>query len=357
MQWDLYCRVVDNFGDVGVAWRLAADLAGRGESVRLAIDDASALAWMAPRGAPGVEVVGWNDGPSRRPDVVVEMFGGGLPEAALADRAAITAHAPVFINLEHLSAESYVERSHRLPSPRTAADGRPLTTWFFYPGFTEGTGGLLREPGLAERWREFGDGSAWLASLGIQAAPGERRVSLFCYASDSAEELLDALAGEPTLLLLTPGFATDQATAILGPSMARGAMRAVALPYLEQADFDRLLAACDINFVRGEDSLVRAIWAGAPFVWQLYPQDDGVHAAKLEAFLDRFLAGASPELSASVRALFQRWNGLPGEPVAPTLLGAPTRSAWARHCERWRSSLAKRYDLTTQLIGFASAKR
>src|SRR4029079_4193965 len=103
MQWDLYCRVVDNFGDIGVAWRLAADLAGRGESVRLAVDDASALAWMAPGGAAGVKVVGWQDGPSPAPDVVVELFGAGRPKAAWPAGAT----TPVLVNLEHLSAEPY----------------------------------------------------------------------------------------------------------------------------------------------------------------------------------------------------------------------------------------------------------
>ena len=122
MQWDLYCRVVDNFGDVGVAWRLAADLAGRGESVRLAVDDASALAWMAPEGASGVEVVGWHDGPSPAPDVVVELFGAGRPPTSWSAGAA----APVLVNLEHLSAEPYIERSHGLPSPSARPGATPI---------------------------------------------------------------------------------------------------------------------------------------------------------------------------------------------------------------------------------------
>ena len=54
--WDIFCQVIDNFGDIGVCWRLAADLAARGHQVRLWVDDASALHWMAPQGAAGVEV-------------------------------------------------------------------------------------------------------------------------------------------------------------------------------------------------------------------------------------------------------------------------------------------------------------
>ncbi|MEP6739277.1 MAG: elongation factor P maturation arginine rhamnosyltransferase EarP [Caldimonas sp.] len=356
MQWHVYCRVVDNFGDIGIAWRLAADLARRGERVRLAVDDASALAWMAPRGAAGVEVVHWSDAPPSVPDVVVEMFGAGIPEAAVSTAAA-TLRMPIFVNVEHLSAEAYVERSHGLPSPHAAGDGTMRTTWFFYPGFTRRTGGLLREPGLLERQHEPGDAAAWLESLGIEARPGERRISVFCYANGAVAEMLDALASEPTLLLLTPGQATAQVAAALGPSLARGRLRAARLPYLDHGDLDRLLASCDLNLVRGEDSLVRAIWAGAPFVWQLYAQDDGAHAAKLDAFLARFRAGADLALNAMLGSVFARWNGLAGTPIAATAFEKGPLAAWAGHCTRWRDALAAQADLTTQLLSFVAAKR
>jgi uncharacterized repeat protein (TIGR03837 family) len=353
MQWDLYCRVVDNFGDVGVAWRLAADLAGRGESVRLAIDDAGPLAWMAPERSPGVEVVSWGDGPSPAPDVVVELFGAGRPPSAWPAGAS----APVLVNLEHLSAESYVERSHGLPSP-LARPGEPAsTTWFFFPGFTEATGGLLREPGLLERRRAFGLGDDWLASIGVAARAGERRVSLFSYRSDAVPDLLDALAAAPTLLLLAPGAAAEQVAATLGGSLRRGALRALHLPLLAQADFDRLLWSCQLNLVRGEDSFVRAFWAGAPFVWRLYVQDDGAHAAKLDAFLARFLAGAPPALAAALRALFERWNGIGSGSLAAPLSEPTLRAAWLAQCARWRERLAAQDDLVTRLLRFAEAKR
>ena len=74
MRWDVFCRVIDNLGDVGVCWRLARDLAARGDTVRLWIDDASALAWMAPGGATGVEV-GAFDAAGDPGEVVVEAFG------------------------------------------------------------------------------------------------------------------------------------------------------------------------------------------------------------------------------------------------------------------------------------------
>jgi uncharacterized repeat protein (TIGR03837 family) len=353
MQWDLYCRVVDNFGDIGVAWRLAADLASRGESVRLAVDDASALAWLAPRGAPRVEVVGWDDGPAAAPDVVVELFGGGRPRTAWPAAARI----PVLVNVEHLTAERYAERSHALPSPNTRPGEPPVTTWFYFPGFSPESGGLLREPGLIGQQRAFGDGTAWLASLGVAPRPGERRVVLFSYRNDAIDALLDVLATSPTLLLTTPGPSLEQVTACLGPSLARGALRAAALPWLAQEDFDRLLWSADLNLVRGEDSFVRAIWAGAPFVWQLYVQDDGAHCAKLDAFLDRYLAGADQGLATAVRSAFARWNGAPGGSLAALASDAAVHAAWSALTLAWRDALARQSDLATRLLAFVEGKR
>jgi len=353
MQWDLYCRVVDNFGDVGVAWRLAADLAGRGDSIRLAVDDARALAWLAPHGAPRVEVVGWEAGPSAAPDVVVELFGGGRPRVAWPAGSRV----PVLINVEHLTAERYAERSHGLPSPTSHPGGPPLTTWFYFPGFSPESGGLLREPGLIEERRAFGDGAAWLASRGIASRPDERRVVLFSYRNDAIDALLDVLARSPTLLLATPGAAIDQVAGRLGPSLARGALRTVALPWLAQNDFDRLLWSSDLNLVRGEDSLARAIWAGVPFVWQLYVQDDGAHRVKLDAFLDRYLADADQAFASDVRSAFARWNGDPAGSLAALAGDAQVAATWSAHALAWRDALAGQSDLATRLLAFVEGKR
>lgn len=332
-QWDLFCRVVDNLGDVGVCWRLARDLASRGEQVRLVIDDPSALAWMAPGGAPGVQVLPW-PGPAAPRDVVIEAFGCD-PPPAFVEAMVRRNPAPVWINLEYLSAEAYVDRSHGLPSPQRNG----LVKWFYFPGFTARTGGLLRETGLMAARAAF-DGPAWLAGRGIAAQPGERVVSLFCYDNPALPDLLQSLAARPTLLLLTPGFAQAQVRA------AAPTVRLVALPWLDQEGYDALLAACDINFVRGEDSLLRALWAGVPMVWQAYPQHDGAHFAKLAAVLAQWQA--PPD----VAALWQAWNGWPGQ----TWPGWPDTARWATTQRAWRTRLLAQDDLATQLLGFVSGK-
>ena len=344
LQWDLFCRVIDNFGDIGVAWRLARDLAARGERVRLWLDDDSALSWMAPEGVPaGIEVLRWAASlREQQPgDVVVETFGCDLPEAFVA-RMAVRTVPPQWINLEYLSAERYVERSHGLSSPQFSGPGKGLNKRFFYPGFTPRTGGLLREPGLLEH--PF-DAPGWLASQGLQRQPGERIVSLFAYPNPRLPQLLAELAREPTLLLVCPSAAQQQIAA-LQPS---GGLRWQALPYLSQPGFDQLLQACDLNFVRGEDSFVRAQWAGQPFVWQIYPQDDGAHGPKLEAFMDLWLAGAPPDFAVATRALWRAWNGLQAWPGA-----LPEPRAGLVHAQRWRAHLASQTDLSTQLLSFVS---
>ncbi len=322
--WDVYCRVIDNLGDAGVCWRLAAGLAARGQFVRLVIDDAAPLAFMAPRGAPGVEVLPW-PGPVMPGDVVIEAFGCNPPEATV---AAMATRPPVWINLEYLSAEGYVERSHGLPSPQRNG----LTKWFFYPGFTPRTGGLLREPGLLAE-REAFDRSAWLQAHGMAVRVGERIVTLFCYDNAALPALLRDLAAQPTLLLLTPGPAQQQV-----PDAPPG-VRLHRLPWLDQTSFDRLLWASDLNFVRGEDSLVRALWAGAPFVWQAYPQHDGAHAAKLEALI------AHARLPAEAAAVWRAWNGL-------TTVWPGLPAPWTGAMQAWRSAQATQPDLVTQLLAF-----
>lgn len=361
MRWDLFCKVIDNHGDLGVCWRLARQLASGGDAVRLWVDDGAALRWMAPAGHDGVSVVDWSDADAARaaaaaaaPDVLVEAFGcDPAPEliARFAGAAGAKGQKHAWINLEYLSAEPYVERLHGLPSPVFRGPGEGLTKHFFYPGFTPKTGGLLREPDLPERQATF-DRHAWLATQGIDWQ-GERLISLFCYEPAALTDLLAQLNGgaEPTRLLATAGRASAATRAAIssqigleGPPDGRGALSISYLPHLTQADFDHLLWASDLNFVRGEDSLVRALWAGAPFVWQIYPQDDDAHHVKLDAFLDWI--DAPP----SLRQFHRIWNGY-GAGALPALDTA-TLTEWRATAQAARQRLLAQDDLVTQLRRF-----
>lgn len=359
-QWDIFCRVIDNFGDIGVCWRLSADLAARGQRVRLWVDDASALSWLAPSGAAGVELRAWPaslDLQGVTPgEVLIEAFGCQVaPEfiAHYAHHARVSGQHHCWINLEYLSAEAYVERCHGLLSPVLSGPGQGLTKYFYYPGFTAGTGGLLREVDLARRRASF-DAEAWRKAHGMSAR-GERLVSLFCYEPPRLGELLRLLADDPapTLLLVTPGRAQAAVRRCLqhlqsaAPQWnAAGNLRTTELPYLSQTDYDHLLWSCDLNFVRGEDSLVRALWAQKPLVWQAYPQQDLAHHAKLQALLDTLHAPAA------LRRLHRIWNGLDAGP-----LPALDLADWQACVHRAARQISQQDDLTTQLLQFVQKNR
>ncbi len=363
MSTDIFCKVIDNYGDIGVCWRLAQQLTARKESVRLVVDDMSALTWMAGDSVQSrlIEVIAWQDAKKIETpaDLVIESFGCELPDSYIAKmaRQATLVKASHWVNLEYLSAEPYAEACHLLPSPVMQGAGKGLTKTFFYPGFTHKTGGLLRELDLTQRQAAF-DKAAWLQAQGIewQAEGRERIVSLFCYEPTALPALLAELqaSDQSTLLLVTAGRAS-QATKGLQPSVAlqalpNKALRIHYLPYLAQDDYDHLLWASDFNFVRGEDSLVRAIWAGKPFVWQIYPQDDAAHHAKLEAFLDVYLKNADASTAGHIRAAHLMWNDindLPNRPVSRILLGL---HEWQAASRKRRDLWANQLDAVSQLL-------
>jgi uncharacterized repeat protein (TIGR03837 family) len=361
MRWDIFCKVIDNFGDVGVCWRLSADLARRGQQVRLWLDDPQALSWMAPGavdgGVPGIEVFHWTASLQGlvaglpMAEVWIEAFGGDPPAEwvdALGRHTRRGERPPVWINLEYLSAEPYVERSHRLPSPVMSGPARGATKWFFYPGFTERTGGLLREDDLLARQAGF-DASAWLAGRNHPATAAAWKVCLFCYEPAALGDVLRQASEAATHSewLITPGRAWQAVQGL--PGALGAAARPHALPALTQHEFDHLLWACDLNFVRGEDSLVRALWAGQAFVWQIYPQHDDAHHAKLVAFLDWLDA---PD---SLRDFHRAWNGIDVTPARWP--DHATLAQWRECTLQARRRLLLQPDLSSQLIGFVLEKR
>jgi uncharacterized repeat protein (TIGR03837 family) len=345
--WDIFCTVIDNHGDLGVCWRLTRQLLAQGQSVRLWVDDASALSWMAPDAPtlPKLQVLPWAAASqsevlsSLKPaDVWIEAFGCTLPEAFVAHGVATHPQQPAWINLEYLSAEDWVPRMHNMPSPVMSGPAKGWTKRFFYPGFTADTGGLLRETDLQERQEHF-DRAAWRQKHAPNLAPAGLLISLFCYEPAALPQLLAQLAGTPHHLLVTPGrplAAVQQTLANMAvhPSWS-------ALPYTTQNGFDEMLWACDLNLVRGEDSLVRALWAGQAFIWHIYPQDDNAHHAKLEAFLEMMQA---PE---SLRRAHRVWNGMEaGEWPA---LNSGALADWAACAQTARQQLLQQTDLVSQL--------
>ncbi len=376
-RWDIFGRIVDNYGDAGVCWRLARQLvAEHARDVTLWQDDLCALARIAPgidpardlQQAAGVTVRRWTEPfvETSPADVVVEAFGCGLPDRYVAAMAN-AAPAPAWFILEYLSAESWVEGSHGLPSPHPRL---PLPRRFWFPGFTAGTGGLIRERGLfAARdafRRDHAAQQALWSSLGVPVpAPDEIRVSLFCYPNPRLPALLDAWAdGEAPVACLVPeGVAAGGLDAWTGGNVPhpghpfrRGRLSLHAIPFLAQDDYDRLLWLSTVNLVRGEDSFVRAQWAARPFAWHIYPQADGAHWRKLDAFVDRHVADLAQEPAARLRRFWRAWNGAPGAgPVDVAWRDfAIARSPLEAHGDAWAAKLAALPDLATGLVKAAA---
>lgn len=353
LRWDLVCRVVDNLGDAAVMWRLARQLSIEHDCrVRLMIDQPAVLQRLVPQAAPGRQVDGVqiallaDEASAASVDVVVTGFHAALPPSY---RRSMAPKRPVWVNLEYLSAEAWTTEFHRLPSPQP--DG--LTEHYFYPGFTANSGGLLREADLIARREVFQKDPAnrrrFLASHGIKRRPGETIASLLCY----PDAPLDALAHRLThsrahLHLVVPqGAAAAAADAQSLASASGGRMRISRIPFLPQQEYDQLLWSCDLNFVRGEDSVVRAIWSARPFVWQIYVQSEAAHLDKLEAFLR--LLGPGPLADA------MRWWNRAGDANASALVGLLEQPERAASSLAPLQRLATSPDLTSRLLAFVAS--
>jgi len=353
LHWDIFCRVIDNYGDIGVCWRLARQLAvEHGKRVRLWVDDLHSLQVLCPeidcsasdQFYAEIAIRHWTPDSiiDRAGEVVIEAFACELPDEYLRTMAA-TQPRPCWINLEYLTAEPWAESCHGMASPHPSL---PLVKYFFFPGFSASSGGLLREADLPPIKKQ-----ACARDAGFD-------ISLFCYETAPVGELIDILAVStyPVRLHVAPGKPLLAVSLHLGGAgpWHLGKLSVLPFAFKSQHDFDRLLSACAINFVRGEDSFVRAQWVGRPFVWQIYRQDEEAHLVKLSAFLDLYSAefGSASEV---VKALFLAWNSV-GELL-------PAWQGFVEHIEtieegnlRWTKKLTKNEDLAAKLVKFCASK-
>jgi uncharacterized repeat protein (TIGR03837 family) len=384
-RWDIFCKIVDNFGDIGVCWRLARQLqTEHGLQVRLWVDDLSAAQKIIPnlnietkqQICEAITINKWDEAAdfTTTAEVVIEAFACGLPEQYL---TAMQGQKSKWINLEYLSAEAWVDEFHGKPSPQ--ANG--LIRYFYFPGFTEAAGGLIREANIAEltqnhsnssfpRKREpiLAGNSRWIpAFAGMTEYEGLNdvlKISLFCYPNAPIKALFNALQANihaasvyvPASSIL-PEIADffGEETIGVGDYLSRGNLHVHILPFLSQTDYDKLLGDCDINFVRGEDSWVRAIWSGKPFIWQPYLQTENTHIKKLKAFIDVFYANC--EQKEVLWKAHEYW-------AAEHVLQADFNLNWQNYMNALQSTqtytktqsqkLAAQTDLATKLVIFCN---
>jgi uncharacterized repeat protein (TIGR03837 family) len=352
-RWDVFCRIVDNFGDIGVCWRLSQQLANEHHlQIRLFIDDLAVASNIIPalncdlksQIINHVEILTWQSANTIQPaDVALETFSCELP----ADYLAAMQGNAVWINLEYLSAEHWVAEFHARSSNHT----KPARH-FFFPGFTEATGGLIREADIFQNNQ--------LTANEQQLPTDSLKVSLFCYPHAPISDLLNSMAESnqridcyiPTSSIL-PHIADFFSfnTIETGSIHSKKNLNIHVVPFLSQADYDQLLASCDINFVRGEDSWIRAIWAGKPFIWQPYLQTENTHVTKLNAFLDLFYADCEAHVKDAIYKTHSAW-----------VTGNITEDIWQNYLDALQaikpftldkaSQLATQSDLASKLVVF-----
>jgi uncharacterized repeat protein (TIGR03837 family) len=374
MRWDIFCQIVDNYGDAGVCWRLARALSRLSSSsvnnvecddsrIRLFCDDLNVLNVIAHGDAVrhgaslGIEVLPWSAAESPAVlasvgDVVVEAFACHLPKPYIEAMVQKTSQKtspkpPIWINLEYLTAEAWADDMHLMPSPQNNG----LNKYFYFPGFTPKTGGVL----LGD-WDEVTSNSLnipqSLSSAFESCRPKSKKISVFHYKQAPLDNWLDsvnqaALAhGEMVDVFLCADQNVSAATQT-SFSLADSAVKLIQLPFIPQEDYDYLLSVCDINLVRGEDSFVRAQWASKPFIWDIYPQSDLAHEVKLNAFLERYFEGVSAEFRA-IGISAMKWG--------PASDWWSHLSSWTSHSEAWRQKLMGLGHLEGKILDFVKSQ-
>ena len=376
-RWDIFCKIVDNYGDIGVCWRLSQQLAHEHHlQVRLFIDDIPAAKKIVTalncakksQIINGVEICVWptleSSAETKSADVVLETFSCELPDFYVHQ---MLLKNSIWINLEYLSAETWVSDFHAKPSPYPTL---AITKHYFFPGFKNDTGGLIRETNLIAERIAFTNSQAnqteFWQKLGIANENNlieySIKISLFCYAQADIANLISALAmAKQPISLLIP-FNSSIAAMIetladvkhkKNSEIRKGNLTIHLLPFLSQTDYDHLLWACDLNFVRGEDSWIRAIWAEKPFIWQPYIQTDDTHIKKLNAFLDVYLNAATPDVKSVLVESQLAWSKANTSTPAPftrLIKQIPDLLAYAK---QQTNNLAMQPDLATKLVIFS----
>jgi uncharacterized repeat protein (TIGR03837 family) len=370
MRCAIFCNIIDNFGDIGVSWRLARQLAHDHQlQVTLFVDDLASFKVLAPSIQPElssqaldqITIQHWHSALLFKQafDVIIEGFACRLSDGLIGQMAEQAKHGrpPLWINLEYLSAEGWVMDCHGLKSIHPAT-GLEQTFWF--PSVTESSGGLIREATLIAKRDEFqqdeSQQKAFWYDLGLSnTCQYARKISLFSYENKAIADLLQALAQDaiPTLLLVPKSKSIPDIEHWLGQQLEihdvvqRDALTIAVLPFLSHEQYDRLLWSCDLNFIRGEDSCVRAQWAGKPFIWHIYHQDEDAHLIKLHAWIDRVEQLA---VSSTWRVAMQTWNAASPSSSAIWHQLLQSLPEWNMQAEVWSDHLIGQSSLAERLM-------
>ena len=347
----VFVRVIDNYGDAGVGWRLSCLLAEYLHMhVRLWIDDTDALNKLvpAPEKQARITIEAWQGDAMMQqqlsaaadPVLVIETFGCELPPQVL---ERMRQCRPLWLNWEYLTAEDWAVGLHAMSSLQPNG----LEKYFWFMGIDADSGGLLRELDyLAER-EKFRQQpqlqQAFRQEYGLPLQHTGQLWLVFAYTSGQWAQWMAMWqqADTPVTLWLAGGQVIEslRAAKLIAPEELQqegdicelGNVTLVRIPFVPQAAFDRLLWLADAAIVRGEDSFVRALWAGLPFFWHIYRQDDDVHLQKLHSFWFKAMQDWSAELRQAFTVLSDDLNG------AGAVSSLKREQAWQYLCAHWQS--------------------
>ena len=281
---DIFCQVIDNYGDVGVAYRLAREFKRvyPNKKLRFVINQIEELNLI--RKSENIEVILYKDISKieNSADLIIESFGCEIPKEYM-DK--VLKKSKLIINLEYFSAEKWVDDFHLQESFL----GGNLKKYFFIPGLSEKSGGILLDNEFLERKKKVEANKEYYLEKFEIKEKYDLVGSIFSYEKnfDSLIEELKKLDKKIILLILSEKTQKNFIK-YFDNGNNYDKIKFVKLPFFTYDKYEELLALCDFNLVRGEDSFVRALLLGKPFLWHIYPQDENTHIKKLESFLEKY---------------------------------------------------------------------
>ena len=342
---DVFCDVIDNFGDAGVCLRLCRDFSKKNYEVRLFCNNVNILNKITNSEDASnrfLSLLSWSDknmdySPS---EVVIQAFSVRLPDNLIKK---IKTRKSTVINLEYLTAETFAEDCHKLPS---YADG--FESFFFFPGFTKKTGGVVIEKSFLEK-------------INKTKSKESKNITLFSYENEKVKSVINSLNKEKFILNIFEGKGLNNFNNQLKLNLTAGdenklnELTVRVLPMVSQDEYDSYLIDSKLNLVRGEDSIVRAMLTGNPFLWHIYPQEEDVHKDKIEALFDRMSEVCSSKKDVEIlRQLTLSYNGFSDYLDSFDLLGFYEN--WKKLSKEWSEHLISLGSLTDNLITFLKTK-
>ena len=329
---DIFCEIIDNYGDIGVVYRVAKELQKSFENrvkIRVFLNRIDEFMKINPnvkdtgfQEIDGIVYVTFqylkeNIDKFKTSDVIIEAFGCNIPEEYM-EKA--YEGSTLMINLEYLSAEDWIEDFHLQSSP--LGKGK-LKKYFFMPGFTEKSGGVIADSNYINRMEKVNSNrkeyeKKYLSM--IENVDSKLVGTVFSYEKNFEPLFRDLKEIDRDFVLLALGektqnsikeFLKKNSVEVFGNCIKYGKIEVVFYDFLNQEEYEELINTVDFNFVRGEDSFIRAVLTGKPYLWHIYCQDEFVHMDKLEGFLDKFIRvipDKESEFTENIIKLFKDYN-------------------------------------------------